>query len=163
MWTSASPHQPGQPVSIFLINGDTGEIESSVDAMDVPLDNLNRALYGAATDEEGNAWMVHFRGENHVGKKLVRIDIDDLAKKGVTDEELSRLREPILKKRRDAKRTNGYWLAGIGRAQSDPGRLDYMRTGDDFYENVTAADLSKLATQYLSRERASIAVVSPAK
>lgn len=88
---------------------------------------------------------------------------DDLATKGVTDEELGRLREPVLKKRRDAKRTNGYWLAGIGRAQSEPDRLDHLRNGDDWYENVTAADLSKLAKQYLSRKRASIAVVSPAK
>ncbi len=86
---------------------------------------------------------------------------DSLAKDGVQDEELDRVRQPILKQRRDAKRTNRFWMQALARAQSEPGQLDNMRSGDDFYENVKAADLTPLAAEYLKSERASTLVVSP--
>jgi zinc protease len=86
---------------------------------------------------------------------------DSLATDGVTDEEMDRLREPILNRRRDAKRTNGYWLRALGRAQSDDAHLDNVRTGDAFYESVKAADITPLAKQYLPGDRASILVVNP--
>jgi zinc protease len=84
-----------------------------------------------------------------------------LAEGGVTDEEVARLREPILKQRRDAKRTNPYWMSVLSRAQRDPGRLDDARSGDAFYDSFTAAELTPLAKEYLRRERASILVVNP--
>jgi zinc protease len=87
----------------------------------------------------------------------------DLAQNGVTDEEVARLREPILKQRRDAKRNNGYWLNVLSRAQRDPRRLDDARSGDAFYDSFTAADLTPLAKEYLARERASVLVVNPKK
>jgi len=86
---------------------------------------------------------------------------DSLAKDGLQDEELDRIREPILKQRRDAKRTNRFWMQVLGRAQSEPGHLDDIRAGDAFYEGVTAADLTPLAAEYLKSERASTLVVSP--
>jgi zinc protease len=86
-----------------------------------------------------------------------------LADEGVTDEEVTRLREPILKQRRDAKRTNGYWLNVISRSQREPGRLDDARAGDAFFESFSAADLTPLAKQYLPRERASVLIVNPKK
>ncbi len=88
---------------------------------------------------------------------------DSLATEGVTDEELDRLREPILNRRRDAKRQNGYWLNVISRAQTDPAHLDNVRSGDAFYESVKAADLTPLAKEYLPSTRASILIVNPAK
>jgi zinc protease len=87
---------------------------------------------------------------------------DTLAKDGISDEELDRLREPVLNRRRDAKRTNGFWLQILSRAQSDPDHLDDMRSGDHYYESVKAADLTPLAKQYLQSARASVLVVNPA-
>jgi zinc protease len=84
-----------------------------------------------------------------------------LAADGITDEEVDRLREPILKQRRDAKRTNDYWLEVLSRSQRDPEHLDDVRSGDAFYESVTAADLAPLAREFLRRERASVLVVNP--
>ena len=84
-----------------------------------------------------------------------------LSEAGVTDEEVARLREPILKQRRDAKRTNGYWMNVLSRAQREPGRLDDARSGDAFYDSFTAAELTPLAKEYLRRERASVLVVNP--
>jgi zinc protease len=84
-----------------------------------------------------------------------------LAEGGITDEEVARLREPILKQRRDAKRTNDYWMQVLARARRDPDHLAEVRSGDAFYESFTAADLAPLAQEYLRRERASVLVVNP--
>jgi zinc protease len=84
-----------------------------------------------------------------------------LAEGGVTEEETARLREPILKQRRDAKRTNGYWMEVVSQAHRKPGQLDDVRSGDAFFESYAAADLTPLARRYLQRERASILVVNP--
>lgn len=84
-----------------------------------------------------------------------------LAADGVTDEELERLLEPIVNRRRDAKRTNGWWLSGIARAQTEPEQLDILRSGDAFYSSVAASDITPMAKKYLLPERASIAVVNP--
>jgi zinc protease len=86
-----------------------------------------------------------------------------LSEYGVTDEEVTRLREPILKQRRDAKRTNRFWLSALADSQREPGHLDDVRSGDAFYDSFSAADLTPLAKQYLARERASILVVQPAE
>ena len=86
---------------------------------------------------------------------------DSLAKDGVTEEELNRLREPILNRRRDSKRQNGYWMRVLSRAQSDPDHLDNTRSGDAFYEGVEPADLTPLAKEYLKSDRASILIVNP--
>lgn len=86
---------------------------------------------------------------------------DSLSTDGVTPEELERLRAPLLKQRRDAKRTNGYWMQALSRARRDPQHLERVRTADAFYESVQADRLSPLAAEYLTRERASVLVVHP--
>lgn len=87
--------------------------------------------------------------------------IDSLAKDGITDEEIERLREPTLNRRRDAKRTNGYWLGVLSQAQGRPEHLEEIRTGDAFFENYSAGDIAPLAATYLTRELASVLVVNP--
>ena len=84
-----------------------------------------------------------------------------LAESGVTDEEVARLKEPLLKQRRDAKRQNGFWLNVLAEADRKPHQLDDLRSADAFYETFTAADLTPFAQQYLQPERASIVVVNP--
>jgi zinc protease len=86
---------------------------------------------------------------------------ESLVKEGVTEEELKRVLEPVLNRRRDAKRTNPWWLEILGRAQSDPNHLPGMRQGDDFYANVKAEDLTPLAKQYLDPARACVLIVNP--
>ena len=86
---------------------------------------------------------------------------DDLAQNGVTDEEANRLREPILKRRRDSLRTNGYWLAALSEAQRRPESIEELRTADRFYEGYEASDISPLAREHLGRDKASILVVHP--
>ncbi|MCP4093755.1 MAG: insulinase family protein [Planctomycetes bacterium] len=85
----------------------------------------------------------------------------DLATNGVTEEEVQRLSEPILNQLRDAQRNNAYWMNLLTEAQSRPESLQSARTVVSFYENLSAADLSALAAEYLKPERASVLVVLP--
>ena len=84
-----------------------------------------------------------------------------LVEDGVTEEEVHRLSEPILKQLRDAQRTNGFWMTALDEAQRKPTSLDDTRTLLRFYENLSVSQLSALAGQYLKPESASILVVLP--
>ena len=75
-------------------------------------------------------------------------------------EEVDRLRAPILKGRRDGLRTNPFWMTILSRAQSDATHLPMMRAADDFYANFGPKELTPLAKQYLGRDKASIPVPS---
>lgn len=84
-----------------------------------------------------------------------------LASEGITDEEVERLREPILATLRDSKRTNAFWLGAMSRSQRMEGQLDEVRSADAFYESYTAADLTPYAAEFLKPELASILIVNP--
>lgn len=86
---------------------------------------------------------------------------EQLAREGVSEEELERQRGPIQNQRRDAKRTNGYWISVLERAQRDPEHLDQARSGDRVYDETSAAELSALAAEFLVREHASTLIVNP--
>lgn len=87
---------------------------------------------------------------------------DDLARNGVTAEELERARLPARTAARESLRTNTYWLqAVLARAQEKPEVLDWARSRTADLEAVTAAELSALAREYLGRERVSRVTVLP--
>ncbi|MSR64028.1 MAG: insulinase family protein [Planctomycetes bacterium] len=86
---------------------------------------------------------------------------DALAKDGVKAEEVARLREPILKRLRDARRENGWWLNVMAEAQKRPAVLDEARKQVAYYESITAEQLTELAQTYLARERCSSVIVNP--
>ncbi|MEO5960677.1 MAG: insulinase family protein, partial [Opitutaceae bacterium] len=88
---------------------------------------------------------------------------NDLAEKGVTDEELQRAKQPVLTSLRESARTNGYWLGNVlARAQEKPEVLDWCRSRYADNEAITAAELSALAKSYLGTARASRVIVVPA-
>ncbi|MEE8583379.1 MAG: insulinase family protein [Acidobacteriota bacterium] len=86
---------------------------------------------------------------------------DQLASKGTTQEEVDRLRQPILAQLRDAQRSNGFWLSNLDESQTRPELLDDLRGLIPFYESISAQDLNPLAQKYLTKERVSSAIVSP--
>jgi zinc protease len=85
----------------------------------------------------------------------------DLAENGVAEEEIQRLSEPLLKQLRDAKRTNGFWMRSLYQAQIKPESLDGIRDLVEFYQNIDAEALNRLAAKYLIPERSSRLVVLP--
>ena len=87
---------------------------------------------------------------------------DDLARNGVTEDELERARQPLLTTLRQSSRSNGYWLNSVlAAAQEKPEVLDWARTRIADNESITREELSALAKRYLGRERASRATIVP--
>ncbi|MDI1248632.1 MAG: insulinase family protein [Lacunisphaera sp.] len=87
---------------------------------------------------------------------------DDLATKGVTDDELNRARQPALTAAKESLRTNNYWGGTVlARAQEKPEVLDWARTRLPDIEAITAAELSELAKTYLGQARASRVTILP--
>jgi zinc protease len=86
---------------------------------------------------------------------------DDLAKNGVTDDELNRARLPLLTSFRESLRTNGYWLSVLASAQEKPEKLDWARDRIADNEAITVSELNAIAKKYLPRERASRATILP--
>lgn len=88
----------------------------------------------------------------------------DLAKNGVTEEELDRARKPILTSLRESSRTNAYWLnVVLNAAQEFPWHLDWCRSRYSDTESITKADLDVLARDYLTPDKAFRATVIPKK
>jgi zinc protease len=88
---------------------------------------------------------------------------DDLARNGVTADELTRAKQPALTAIRESLRNNGYWLGSVlARAQEKPEVLDWCRSRVADFESITTAELSALAKTYLGHERASRATILPA-
>jgi zinc protease len=95
-------------------------------------------------------------------KEVVLGLADDMATKGISDDELLRAKNPTLTSIRESLRTNGYWLNTVlARAQEKPVMLDWARTRSQDVEAITVADLNALAKQYLPQSRASTFIVSP--
>ncbi len=87
---------------------------------------------------------------------------DELAQKGVTDDELNRIRQPALTAARESVRTNNYWGGSVlARAQEKPEVLDWARTRLPDLEAITAMELSELAKVYLGAARASRVTILP--
>lgn len=87
---------------------------------------------------------------------------DDMAKNGITEDELDRAKKPVLTSLRESARTNGYWLGNVlARAQEKPEMLDWCRSRYADNESISVADLNALAKQYLGADRASRISVAP--
>jgi zinc protease len=79
----------------------------------------------------------------------------DLARNGVTEDELDRAKRPVLTAIRESFRDNEYWLINVlGNAQERPERLDWARHRERDFQSITKAELDTLAATYLAPERA---------
>ncbi len=81
----------------------------------------------------------------------IRATAASLYENGVTEEELSRAKQPALTAIRQSHRTNPYWLGSVlSSAQEQPQRLDWARTRLSAIEAITTADLNRLARRFLN-------------
>lgn len=78
----------------------------------------------------------------------------DLREKDVTPDELERARKPRVEAIVKAQQTNEYWLGQLSGGEADPRRLDAIRSSISGLERVTAADIRRVAQQYLTDARA---------
>jgi zinc protease len=88
--------------------------------------------------------------------------VEKLAKEGVTDEEVDRLRGETVNHLRDQMRENAFWVDVLGGFHSGRPVLDDLATALSHYQKLKAADLTPLAKQFLGKEKASLAIVKPA-
>ena len=77
-----------------------------------------------------------------------------LAAGDITEDELQRARQPILEQIEESRERNPFWVNALSRSQSDPERLEDIRTTAARYEAVTVADLTALAAEVLRPEAA---------
>ncbi len=66
---------------------------------------------------------------------------------------LARARQPMIEAATKNLRQNGYWLNYVDEAQGEPDRLDRIRNRNSIIRSITAADVQRLATQYLRDDR----------
>jgi zinc protease len=79
----------------------------------------------------------------------------DLATKGIDAELLERVRVPIIKSIGVQRQQNQYWLGSVfDRSATQPFRVEWATTMEADYANMTAAELSELAKQYLDNDKA---------
>jgi zinc protease len=83
----------------------------------------------------------------------------ELRDKPVDADLLARARNPALEKMDKQMRDNGYWLAALSEAQSKPERLDRIRERKAILQSITAADLQKLAREYLQPDKRQTATI----
>lgn len=82
-------------------------------------------------------------------QKAIEEAAAELRDKPVDADLLARARNPQLEKADHQLRENGYWLTALSKAQSEPERLDRIRNRKAILQSITAADLQKLAREYL--------------
>ncbi len=85
----------------------------------------------------------------------------DLREKGPTADEFERARKPELDSLERAVETNGFWSSFLAGAQADERRLDLIRQARPRLEQVTVADVQRVAQKYLTDAKAWKLVVSP--
>ncbi len=86
----------------------------------------------------------------------------DLDTKGISADELTRAKEPILTQLRESARTNQYWIAAVlSRVQERPQQLDWCRSRYADIGSITTAELDALAKTYLGPAHASRVIVVP--
>ncbi|MGF1449527.1 MAG: M16 family metallopeptidase [Opitutales bacterium] len=86
-----------------------------------------------------------------------------LAADGVTEDELERVRTPLLKQLIEYQRNNNYWLSRVlADSQFRPRQLEWAATLQPEYASVTARELSEIARQYLRPDKALKVTVVPA-
>ena len=66
---------------------------------------------------------------------------------------IDRARQPMIEAATKSLRQNAYWLGYVDEAQSKADRLNRARTRDAIIRSITAADLQRLANQYLRDDR----------
>ncbi|MCC7169405.1 MAG: insulinase family protein [Planctomycetes bacterium] len=87
---------------------------------------------------------------------------EKLAKDGVTDDEVERLRTPLLAALRDQQRQNAFWAQTLAALHHRKDALTEIATAESDYLAIDGAAMSKLAAQYLVRDKASSLTVLPA-
>lgn len=88
----------------------------------------------------------------------------DLAAKGISADELRRVRDPVLNSIRDMRQSNSYWLDSVLTGCTRyPQQLEWSRTIETDYASITVKDIDSLAEKYLDNSKAAVFIALPGK
>jgi zinc protease len=85
--------------------------------------------------------------------RLSREIAADLAKNPITDDELKRVKEPMIQYVLRSSTGNGFWLNLLGGATYDPRLIDAARSIIIDYNGITASELQAVAAKYLRPDK----------
>lgn len=87
---------------------------------------------------------------------------DQMAREGISEDELQRALKPIQSSLAESLRSNSYWLDTvlIG-SHAKPSQLDWARNREEDYASVKVADLNALAKDYLTKDQALLYEIIP--
>jgi zinc protease len=80
--------------------------------------------------------------------------VADLRAKGITADELTRATRPRIEAIEKSQQSNGYWLATLHLAQTDPRRLELIRSSIPGYQKMTVDDVNAALRDYLAEDKA---------
>lgn len=87
---------------------------------------------------------------------------DQLANKGASADELDRALKPTLSMLKQSLRDNKYWLTtALSQSQSDPKRLDLVRSRDADFASITLMEINALAKKYIKADNALLIGIQP--
>ena len=94
--------------------------------------------------------------------KEIKKIVLNIAKDGVTQDELSRAKEPTLTSIKDMLRKNSYWLDTVlTGSKIYPQKIDWSRTILKDYASITEEGVSNIAKKYLVNDRAVTIIIKP--
>jgi zinc protease len=67
----------------------------------------------------------------------------------ITEDELQRARQPVLERLREQRERNPFWVNALARSQTDPQRLEDLRTAEAHYREVSVEEITGLARESL--------------
>ncbi len=98
--------------------------------------------------------------EKIIGEVMKMSDL--LLKEGVAEQELVRIRKPVVTALLDGVETNQYWLTSVlGLSSRYPEQLEWPKTIISDFSSITPGEINQLARQYLQNASAAVARVSP--
>ncbi len=90
-----------------------------------------------------------------IARAAVLAIAESLATKGIDPDVLERVRLPIVKSIAVQRQQNQYWMGSVyDRSAVQPFRREWADTMESDYTGMTAAELSELAKQYLTNDKA---------
>jgi zinc protease len=94
--------------------------------------------------------------------KEVKKIVSNIAKNGVTEDELKRAKEPTLTSIKDMFRKNSYWLDTVlTGSKIHPQKVDWSRTILKDYASITKQRVSNIAKTYLVNDKAAVIIIKP--
>jgi len=93
-------------------------------------------------------------------EELAKI-VSDLQAGNLTEDQLTRAREPALEALRKARETNDYWVSVLDDTEYNPAKLELARQYEPILRSLTAADIVAAAKKYLTDAKAIRVSVGP--